>query len=112
MKDDTKPVSHITYHISQNKRDSRPMFIGAAINNFLRRFGAKASDGELSARWHDIVGDDSDIIKMSRGVTGRTIWIRAKNPAERLTISYQTPDIIKKINAYFGYEAVAKVVVK
>jgi hypothetical protein len=76
------------------------------------RLGAKASDSELSARWADIVGADSELMKISRGVRDRTATIRAKNPAERLAMSYSAPEIIKKINGYFGYEAVSKVIVR
>jgi hypothetical protein len=94
------------------KRDARPIFIGAAINKLLSRLGAKASDGELSDRWADIVGDNSALIKLSRGVRDRTAYVRAKNPAERLALSYQADDIAEKINAYFGYNAVAKVVIR
>jgi hypothetical protein len=90
----------------------RPMFVGAAIGNFLRRLGAKASDSDLAAKWPDIVGPDSELVKISRGVKDRTATIRAKNPSERLTLSYQAPEIIAKINAYFGYNAVLKITVK
>jgi hypothetical protein len=88
------------------------MFVGAAVNNFLRRLGAKASDSDLSAKWSDIVGEDSKLVKISGGVKNRTAYVRAKNPSYRLTLSYQADDIIKKINAYFGYDAVQKIVVK
>lgn len=98
--------------MAKDKRDLRPEFVGAAINKLLSRLGAKASDYDLAARWPDIAGDGSEMVKMSRGVRGRTIWVRAKNPAERLTLSYRAPDIIKKINDYFGYDAAAKIVVK
>ena len=95
-----------------NKRDTRPLFIGAVINKFIGGLGAKASDSELSARWDEIVGPDSELVKMSRGVRGRTAFIKAKNPAARLSLSYEAPGIVEKINKYFGYDAVLKVVVK
>ena len=88
------------------------MFIGPAINNFLKSLGAKASDADLSAKWGDIVGEDSELLKLSRGVKDRTVYVRAKNPSARLTMSYQTAEVIEKINAYFGYNAVSKIVVK
>lgn len=88
------------------------MFIGPAINNLLQRLGAKASDSDLGAKWDEIVGDDCELIKISRGVRGRTATIRAKNPSERLTLSYRAPEIIRKINIYFGYDAVEKIVVR
>jgi len=96
----------------KNRRDTRPAFIGAIVNKFLMGLGAKASDADLSAKWGEIVGEDSELVKISRGVKDRTIYIRAKNPAARLTMSYQTDEIVRKINAYFGYNAVAKIVVK
>jgi hypothetical protein len=98
--------------MANERRSTRPMFIGAAINNFLRRIGAKASDSDLAAKWGEIAGGNSALVKISRGVRGRTATIRAKNPAGRLALSYEAPEIIKKINAYFGYDAVAKIVVR
>ncbi|MDR1071429.1 MAG: DUF721 domain-containing protein [Rickettsiales bacterium] len=98
--------------MANEKRSMRPMFVGAAIGNFLRRLGAKASDSDLAAKWPDIIGPDSDLVKISRGVRDRTATVRAKNPAERLALSYRAPEISEKINAYFGYGAVRKVVVK
>jgi hypothetical protein len=89
-----------------------PIFLGAAINKFLTRLGAKASDGELLKHWGDLFGDEFTLIKLSRGAKDRTIYIRAKNPAERLALSYRAADIIEKINSYFGYDAVSKVVVR
>jgi len=94
------------------KRDTRPAFIGPVINKFLARLGAKASDSDLSAKWAEVVGEDSELVKISRGVRERTATIRAKNPAERLALSYRAPEIIDRINRYFGYDAVAKIVVR
>lgn len=94
------------------KRDTRPMFIGAIINGMLGRFGAKTSDSDLGTKWNEIVGGDSELIKISRGVKDRTVYIRTKNPAARLLLSYQSDEIIEKINGYFGYNAVGKVVVR
>jgi len=98
--------------MTDKRRDFRPITIGAAINNFLRHLGAKAPDAELSKKWGEIVGQDSELVKISKGVRGRTAYVRAKNPAAKLALSYQTPEIVKKINAYFGYEAAAKVVIR
>ena len=94
------------------KRDTRPQFIGAAVNKFLLSLGAKASDSDLAAKWSEIIGDDSSLVKISRGIKDRTATIKAKNPAARLTLQFETPEIIKKINEFFGYEAVSRIVVK
>ncbi|MDR1027251.1 MAG: DUF721 domain-containing protein [Rickettsiales bacterium] len=94
------------------KRDTRPAFIGSAINKLLSRLGAKASDADLAARWPELVGPDTELVRITRGVKDRTATIRAKNPARRLEISYSAPEIAEKINKYFGYGAIGKVVVR
>jgi len=94
------------------KRDTRPQFIGAAVNKFLSSLGAKTSDADLAAKWAKIIGTDSTLVKITRGIKDRTATIRAKNPAARLTLGFEIPEIIKKINTYFGYNAVSKIVVR
>ena len=88
------------------------MSAGAAINKFLARLGAKPSDAVLSAKWDEIVGQNSELVKISRGVANRTAYIRPKNPGEKLILSYEIPVILKKINDYFGYNAIGKIVIK
>lgn len=94
------------------KRSKRPMFIGPAINNLLRKLGAKSSDSDLAVKWDEIVKMDCKLVRLSRGNKNRTVYVRANNPSEKLLMSYQAPEIIKRINAYFGFEAVSKVVIK
>jgi len=94
------------------KRDSRPLFLGAAVNKFLSSLGAKTSDSDLAAKWGELFGNDSSLVKISRGVKDRTATLKAANPAARLTLQFESPEIIKKINAYFGYDAVSKITVR
>ena len=94
------------------KRTTQPSFLGATINKFLVGLGANASDTDLSAKWGEIIGNDSALVKISRGKTDRTATIKAKNPAAKMTLQFEAPEIIKKINAYFGYNAVSKIVIR
>jgi len=94
------------------KRDTRPQFIGATINKFLSSLGAKTSDSDLAVKWAELFGTDSSLVKITRGVKDRTAHIKAANPAARLTLQFESPEIIKKINTYFGYNAVSKIVVR
>jgi hypothetical protein len=80
---------------------------------------------EIMTSWETIVGSDlarmtrPEAIKWPRGSKARTIsddearatgatLVVACNPAFALEISYRTPDIVDRINRYFGYRAVAQ----
>ncbi|MCL2538233.1 MAG: DUF721 domain-containing protein [Alphaproteobacteria bacterium] len=97
-------------------RKSRPQSLGGAFGGLLRLIGGRASDADLSMRWGQIVGSgissQANLVGLSRGKTGRTITVRATNPAAALALSYQKDEIISDVNKYFGYDAVAKVVIK
>ncbi|MDR2770005.1 MAG: DUF721 domain-containing protein [Rickettsiales bacterium] len=96
------------------KRDTRPMFLGPAINRFLIKIGATMSDGDLADNWNEISAGlpKSKLAKLSCGKKNRTVRIVVENPAERLTLSYAAPELIRRINAYFGYDAVTKVAIR
>jgi len=95
-------------------RATIPMFAGAIINRLVARWGGRASDAGLSEKWSEIVGDDCVLIKISKSADGRgrIATIRAKNPAGRLALTYRKAEIQSKINDFFGFDAVAKIVVK
>ena len=98
-----------------SQRISRPQSLGGAFGGLLRLFGRTASDADLSARWPEIMGADiagqaimAGLSKGAKGV-GRTLKIKAKNPAGALALSYRAEEIRTRVNKYFGYEAVVKV---
>lgn len=75
--------------------------------------------GELVAQWAAIVGDDiaaqcsplrmvwpKGRDKRHRQTEGATLTVRADQGAG-LALSYQTTAIVERINAFFGYHAVA-----
>ena len=95
-------------------RFARPQTIAGALGGLIKIFGVRASDSDLQARWSEIMGADiSSIaslaaIKKNRDNTFNVI-IRPTNPAYTLQLSYQSDEIIKRINKYFGYNAVSKI---
>ncbi|MCL2017625.1 MAG: DUF721 domain-containing protein [Alphaproteobacteria bacterium] len=101
-------------------RKSRPQSLGGAFGGLLRLFGVRASDADLAARWHEIMGAElagqATLYGLSKGTgvkkTGRTLIVKAINPAGALALSYRKDDIIKAVNKYFGYAAIDKITIK
>jgi hypothetical protein len=95
-------------------RTSRPQTIAGALGGLIKIFGVRASDSDLLNRWNEIMGDDiASIAKLAAIKKNRdntfNIVIRPTNPAYTLQLSYQSDEIIKRINKYFGYNAVGKI---
>ena len=97
-----------------NVRISRPQTIAGALGGLIKIFGVRASDSDLLNRWDEIMGDDiANIAKLAAIKKNRdntfNIVIRPTTPAYALQLSYQSDEIIKRINKYFGYNAVGKI---
>jgi len=100
-----------------DKRFTRPQTLASAFGGLLKIFGTRASDADLLARWGEIIGDDIASIAKLVGITKTrdkkfNIALRAANPAFALQLSYQNEEIIKRINKYFGYNAVEKIIIR
>jgi len=102
----------------QNKkleiRTARPHTLAGAVGGLLRIFGARASDADLAARWGEIMGPDiggiSTLAAIRKTPDGKfNIAVRPINPAFALQLSYQSEEIAKRVNKYFGFDAVNKV---
>ncbi|MCL1785814.1 MAG: DUF721 domain-containing protein [Alphaproteobacteria bacterium] len=102
--------------VDLSKRLSRPTSLGGAFGGLLRAFGRGASDADLAARWAEIVGADiaaaAAFSGISKAKNNRTLTVKSINPAGALTLSYHKDEIIKSVNKYFGYDAVAKIIIK
>lgn len=96
------------------ERSKRPQTIAGALGGLIRIFGVRASDADLAQRWDEIMGPDIAAvaalvaIKKNRDDTFNVV-IRPTVPAYALQLSYRADEIIKKINKYFGYNAVSKI---
>ena len=97
-----------------DQRLTRPQTIAGALGGLMQIFGVRASDADLVARWDDIMG--ADIANVARLAAIRknrdntfNVVIRPAVPAYALQLSYQSDEIIKRINKYLGYNAVGKI---
>lgn len=95
-------------------RTARPQTLAAALGGLIKIFGGHASDADLAARWGEIMGADIGGVSTLAGIKktrdGKfNIAVRPLNPAFALQLSYQSAEITKRINKYFGYDAVNKI---
>ena len=95
-------------------RTARPHTLAGAIGGLFRIFGARVSDADLAARWSEIMGRDiggiSTLAAIKKTPNGKfNIAVRPINPAFALQLSYQSAEITKRVNKYFGFDAVNKV---
>lgn len=96
------------------KRAARPQTMAGVMGGFLKMFGMRASDSDLAARWAEIMGADISAVATLAAIKKMrddkfNIVIRPTNPAYTLQLSYMADDITKRINKYFGYDAVGKI---
>ena len=95
-------------------RTKHPQTIAGALGGLIRMFGVRASDADLAQRWDEIMGSDIAMIAKLAAIRKNrdntfNIVIRPAVPAYALQLSYQSYEIIKRINKYFGYNAVGKI---
>ena len=100
-----------------NIRKSRPQTLAASFGGLMDSFGVRASDADLSVNWRNIVGND--IANISKVVAIRTlknkkfnIVLRPVSAAFALELSYKIDECIKKINQYYGRDAIGKITIR
>lgn len=99
------------------KRYSRPQTLASAFGGLIKIFGGRASDSDLINRWAEIIGDDIAAIAKISGIKKTpdkkfNVTIKPSNPAFALQLSYQINEITNRINKYFGFNAVNKIIIK
>ena len=105
-KDKTEPID-------PQRRYSKPRRIGktarAVALPALRKRGF--AEARIATRWPEIIGQDlaNQTLpeKLTRGQGGGTLTLRASGAAA-LELTYLTPQILDRINTYFGFQAVAR----
>ena len=100
-----------------NIRHTRPQTLASAFGGLMRIFGGRASDADLLARWAEIMGNDiasvAKLVAIKKTRNNKfNVAVRAANPAFALQLSYQSDEITKRINKYFGYDAVEKITIR
>ena len=103
--------------VNLNIRKSRPQTLAASFGGLMDSFGVRASDADLVTNWRNVVGNE--IANIARVVAIKTlrnnkfnIVLQPVSPAFALGLSYQVDDCIKKINAYYGRDAVSKITIR
>jgi hypothetical protein len=105
-------------HLSKlDLRLTRPQTLASSFGGLLKIFGARASDSDLLAHWDEIMGDDIASVTKLIGIKKTkdkqfNIIIKPANPAFALQLSYQMDEITRRINKYFGYDAVEKITIR
>ena len=100
-----------------NNRITRPTTLAGALGSLMQLFGVRASDTDLANRWNDIMGDDiaqiAKLVTIKKTIGNKfSIVIKPTNPALTLQLSYQKDEILRRINKYFGYDAISKITFK
>ena len=95
-------------------RTTRPTTFAGALGGLMQIFGVRASDTDLANRWNDIMGDDiasvATLVTIKKTIGNKfSIVIKPTNPALTLQLSYQKDEILRRINKYFGYDAISKI---
>ena len=103
--------------INLNIRKSRPQTLAASLGGLMNTLGVRAADADLSVNWRNIVGNE--IANISKVIAIKTqknnkfnIVLRPVSPAFALELSYKVDECIKKINAYYGRDAVSKITIR
>ena len=97
-----------------NNRTAHPTTIAGVFGTLFQIFGRTASDADLVERWDKIMGDDiASIAKLVaiKKMPGNkySVTIKPTNPALTLQLSYSRDEILRRINKYFGYDAISKI---
>lgn len=101
-----------------DKRGRTPRALSQTINRLtkplLGRHGMVR--GTLLTKWHDVIGKDlsahtspEKIIFARDGKSGGTLHLRCDSGAFATQVQHQEPQIIDRINTFFGYKAIVKI---
>ena len=98
-------------------RKSGPQTLAASFGSLLDAFGIRASDADLSENWVNIVGNEianiSSVVAIKKTRDNKlNIVLRPVSPAFALELSYKVDECTKKINKYYGYDAVSKITIR
>jgi hypothetical protein len=108
---DRKPPANIVY------RSRKMQTVGTSVNKLTRQtFGQRGlADGTIVHNWVSIVGDmlgassQPEKITYATGQRGRgTLHLRVANSGLATEIQHLEPMVLERVNAYFGYQAVAR----
>ena len=96
------------------KRTEHPHTLAGALGGLMTVIGVRASDADLAMRWGEIMGGEIAAVAQLAAVKklrdGKySIAVRPVNPAFALQLSYRSDEITRRLNNYFGRDAVSKI---
>ena len=95
-------------------RLKKPTTIAAAFGTVFQAFGHRTSVADLTERWNEIMGNDiasiAKLVAIKKTIGNKySVIIKPTNPALALQLSYSNDEILRRINKYFGYDAISKI---
>ena len=96
-------------------RLKRPTTIAAAFGSMFGVFNRNTSSAaDLTERWNEIMGPDiasmAKLVAIKKTIGNKySVVIKPTNPALALQLSYSNDEILRRINKYFGYDAISKI---
>ena len=100
-----------------SKRTTRPTTLAGAFGGLFQMWGRHASDADLVERWDEIMGSDissiAKLVAIKKTIGNKySVVIKPVNPALALQLSYSRDEILRRINKYFGYDAISKITIR
>jgi len=104
--------------IPSDRRGRSPRALSQTINkltkSMLGRHGL--TKGTMLTKWVDIIGEamaehtsPEKIVFARDGVSGGTLHLRCSSGAHATQLQHQEPQILDRINTFFGYQAIVRI---
>jgi hypothetical protein len=102
----------------QDRRSGGFKALAATVERFTKPiFGKRGlADGAIAAQWPQIIGDTLANVTMPEKVSyprgdrrGGTLYLRVANGSFATELIHLEPQLIERINRYFGYRAISRV---
>ncbi|MEX2449673.1 MAG: DUF721 domain-containing protein [Rhodospirillales bacterium] len=102
----------------QDRRGGGFKALAATVERFTKPiFGKRGlADGAIAAQWPQIIGDTLATVTMPEKVSyprgdrrGGTLYLRVANGSFATELIHLEPQLIERINRYFGYQAISRV---
>lgn len=93
------------------RRKGNPSNIREALERTLSQLDikAKARESLLPYLWRDLVGPAIAGVSRVRMVRGQTLYLDAETPSWATTLSMQSEELLRRINAYFGEKMISDI---
>ena len=103
--------------INLGTHKNKPQTLASAFGGLMAIFGGRISDVDLVKNWKNVVSKDiydvANVVAIRKTRDKKfNIVLRPVNPSFALELSYKIEECKKQINNYYGYDAVAKIIIR